>query len=93
MLSVSVIGAGGREGVNIIHPPQIPTRKYQPAKSARRFPAALPILLIRSPPPSPGSFPSLLNVTYTQCGPAGDCVKCKIYVTEKYTFVTNGKEN
>ena len=92
MLSVSVIGAGGREGVNIIHPPQIPTRKYQPAKSARRFPAALPILLIflrmdLFP------FPSLLNVTYTQCGPAGDCVKCKIYVTEKYTFVTNGKEN
>ena len=39
-------------------------------------------------------FPSLLNVTYTQCGrPTGDCVKCKIYVTEKYTFVTNGKEN
>ena len=24
---------------------------------------------------------------------SGDCVKCKIYVTEKYTFVTNGKEN
>ena len=48
MLSVSVIGAGGREGVNIIHPPQIPTRKYQPAKSERRVPDSLPILLSSS---------------------------------------------
>ena len=49
-----------------------------------------------SPPPSPVtplSFPSLLNVTNAQCRSAGDCVKCKIYVREKYTFVTNGKEN
>ena len=60
MLSVSVIGPGWEVegeggGKYYSSAPQNPTRKYQPAKTQRRVPTALPIIL-PSPSFSSSSF-------------------------------------